>query len=188
MIRRVVIVPRWGGGPDDDFYPWLADALGQRVTVVRPRYLRPDAPRIEEWVPVVLAQLWAAPAETLILGHSVGCRAALHALSRLRPGLSVGGLLCVAGWWTVDTPWPTIEPWLEPLSEQQLVRARAAAAGRCRVLLSDDDPYTTDHVTNGVRWREGLGAEVEVLPGGGHFNGAEEPAVLTSLEALLSSR
>lgn len=184
MIKRVVVVPRWGGGPDSDFYPWLDEQLSEGVSVVRHTFLRPDAPRIDEWASVILAQLWEAPEDALIVGHSVGCRAALHALSRLRPGVRVGGLLCVAGWWRVDSPWAGLAPWLRPVPGLQ--RACAALGGRCRVLLSDNDPHTTDQGANKARWETMARAQVSIVPGAAHFSRAEEPAVLGAVREMQS--
>ena len=31
--RRVLVVPRWGGGPDNDWYPWLCGQLSARGLV-----------------------------------------------------------------------------------------------------------------------------------------------------------
>lgn len=184
MIRRVVVAPRWGGGPDSDFYPWLAAQLAPHTPVTRHRFLRPEAPRLEEWIPVILSQLWEDPEDTLIVGHGLGCRAALHALSRLRPGIRVGGLLCVAGWWRVDAAWEGLAPWLRPVPDLQ--RARRAVEGRCRALLSDNDPVSADLAANKARWETMMGARVSIVPGAGGLRRVEEPAVLAAVEAMRS--
>lgn len=49
------------------------------------------------------------------------------------------------------------------------------------VLLSDDDPFTTDWAGNAALWRERLAAEVILARGGRHFNNVQEPAVLAAL-------
>jgi len=56
-----------------------------------------------------------------------------------------------------------------------------------RVVLSDDDPFTSDHRGNAAIWRERLGAERTLVAGGRHFNGAEEPEVLAVIRAALAS-
>jgi hypothetical protein len=58
-----------------------------------------------------------------------------------------------------------------------LGRVRAAAR-RFIVLLSDNDPFTSDYARNRQLWEERLGAEVVLAPGGRHFNNPQEPAVL----------
>lgn len=182
---RLLIVPRWAGGGRSDFYPWLTTEVAGCFEEVRALDLpQPDAPALAVWEGGVRAVLGDDPARlsrTVVLGHSVGCQAALRALAAQPPGLAIAGLLCVAGWWTVDRPWDTLRPWIDtPLD---LARARAAA-GRVRVLLSDNDPFTADHEGNRRAWQERLGAEVALVPGARHFNGTEEPAVLAALRAL----
>mgnify|MGYP003822805971 CR=1 FL=1 len=111
----------------------------------------------------------------------MGCQAALRALAELPPGLTIAGLLCIASWWTVDRPWESLRTW----SNTQLDFTRARAAAGCvRVLISDNDPFTADHEDNRRTWQERRDAEVTLVPGARHFNGAEEPAVLEALHAL----
>ena len=124
----------------------------------------------------------ARAARTVLLGHSVGAQTAMRALADLQSGTRVAGLLLVAGWWTVDEPWPAIQPWLDTPFDWD--RTRAAAARRV-VLLSTDDPFTADASRSRRLFEERLDAEVRVLPGARHFNGAEEPAVLAAAAELL---
>lgn len=187
MVHRVLIVPRWGGGPSDDWYPWLLEriAAGDVPGADRAEVLalpNPTAPEVERWSQGVAARLAEDPARTVVVGHSVGAQAALRALATLPDGVRVAGMLAVAGWRTVDQPWPTIVPWIEtPIA---LVRVRQAAT-RIAVLLSDDDPFTRDHEATAGWFREAFGADITVAPGGRHFNGAAEPAVLDALAALV---
>lgn len=190
MLDRVIIVPRWAGGASSDWYPSLCAALSPTLTSIRALDLpSPQAPTIDAWVGGIEAALAelddAALARTLVIGHSVGCRALLHALARQAPGRRVGGLLLVAAWWTIDSPWPTIIPWIETPTDLDRVRG---AAPPPRVLLSDNDPFTADFRRNRARWEELLGASVTVVAGARHFNGAEEPAVAEAVADLLAGR
>lgn len=192
-MSRLLVVPRWAGTPRSDYYPWLVSALAADpkrpfTSVVIADLPDPGTPRLDTWPPAILRLLGDDPAvlaDTFILGHSVGCQALLHALAAFPAGAHVAGMLAVAGWWRVDSPWPTILPWQERLPD--LTRARAALPA-LTVLLSDDDPFTADHAGNAALWRERLGARIEVVPGARHFNAAEEPAVLSTLLRLASAR
>lgn len=184
---RVIVVPRWGATPHDDWYPWLRRALGARADVAVCDLPEPDEPVIRRWVPHVAAAVGREPAalaRTVLVGHSVGCQALLHVLGGL--GAPVRGTLCVAGWWRVDAPWPSLQPWLRAAEGHDLAAVRAAA-GRLAVLLSDNDPFTADAEANARLWTERLGARVRVVPGAEHFNHAEAPAVLETLERLLAA-
>ncbi len=187
-MKTLTLVPRWAGRPDSDSYPWLLEQLRQSpgpFTSVRTLAMpEPQQPTIPAWVSTLTQALGPLPAPgTVLLGHSVGCQALLRYLATLPPGSAVDGTLLVAGWWEVDTPWDSLRPWLE--SPGDLARIRAAA-GRLVVLLSDNDPFTSDFARNRALWKERLGAQVVLVPGARHFNAAQEPAVLDALRAHLT--
>jgi serine hydrolase len=184
---RLLIVPRWGGNGRSDFYPWLLDEPARRrafATIEIVELPRPDAPSIGETVNAVLGALGDEPgrlSRTVVMGHSVGFQAVLRALERLRPPARVRAALGVAGWWTVDEPWPTIVPWIETPIDDARVRG---ASERIVVLLSDNDPFTADAEAARRVFEARLGAEVAVTPGARHFNEKAEPAVLAALLRL----
>jgi len=187
MARSLLIVPRWGGTPASDCYPWLLRSLSAESP---PAYAsaqalsmpRPEQPEVDAWVPALAEAARSVDAsQTVLMGHSVGCQAVLRYLAEQPEGRTFAGVLLVAAWWRVDQPWPSLLPWQEPVAE--LARARAAAR-RFLVLLSDNDPFTSDHEENGRLWRARLKAEVRLVPGAQHFNRPEEPAVLEALRAL----
>lgn len=180
---RVVVVPRWGATPDDDWYPWLRDALGEGVVDVL-QMPEPGRPTVQAWTRAVTDALGDDPyalAQTMVVGHSVGAQAALRSLAALAPGRAVACLVCVAGWFSVDAPWDDLRPWIEtPIADA----AVAEGAHRVRVLLSTNDPYTSDHEANARAWRERLDAEVVLVPEARHFNAAREPVVLEQVREL----
>lgn len=183
MSRSLVMVPRWAGRPNTDFYPWLTEKLRQPpepFTSVRTLDMpTPAAPTIPGWASALTAAVGPVPeASTVFLGHSVGCQAILRYLATLPPGHTVEGVLFVAAWFEVEKPWDTLRPWLD--TPVDLARARAAMR-QCMVLLSDSDPFTPDWRRNTRLWEERMGAEVHVIPGARHFNNPHEPAVLEAL-------
>lgn len=94
VVKSVGIVPRLDAGPGDDWYPWLARELNVPVRVIR--YEDAGGPRTDE---VDFRRLLAnePPESVLVIGHSVGCQAALRALARLDEDARVAGLACIAG-------------------------------------------------------------------------------------------
>jgi predicted alpha/beta hydrolase family esterase len=187
---RVCIVPRWGGDETSDWYPFLRERLAARAlpgvsdSAISPLLPEPDAPTVAD-SREGLAQVVGDEIErTVLVGHSVGARCALHYLASLPPGRQVAGLFCVAGWWTVDEPWESLRPWIEePLDVERVTRA----AGRVRVLMSDDDPFTADHLTTRRLWIERMHADVATRDGGRHFNGRHEISVLINLASLVAA-
>ena len=182
---RVVVVPRWGASPSDDWYPWAAAELARDDLAFEALAMpSPAEPEIESWIAVTAAALAAGvPEETLLVGHSVGCRAALGAVELFAGTTTLRGLLLVAAWWDVDEPWPSLVPWQALEHDRSWV---LAAAGRPRVLLSDRDPFTSDWRRNRRQWVEWLDADVRIVEGAEHFNAAQEPAVLAAIRELVS--
>jgi predicted alpha/beta hydrolase family esterase len=194
MIQHIVIAPRWGGTPLHDWYPWFLSSFRERLpsppSVLEALDLpNPSVPTVEDWPRTIATRLLSLHEEgalqnTLVIGHSVGCQAVLRALLSLPGEARVGGLLMVAGWWTIDSPWDSIRPWLTTPTGSDLAHIRAISA-RTEVLLSDNDPFTADAAANAALWTERLGAEVSILPGLKHLNRAEEPAVLDAVSRWL---
>lgn len=202
MTKRVVIVPRWGGHAADDWYPWIREQLakdpgdGLQVEVVA--LPNPDAPVIEQCVAALQSALGTRAEDlrsTLLVGHSVGCQALLRYLAEVRAADQGAGvdaeravgpehLMCIAGWWTIDDPWPSIRPWID--TSIALPSLQANTTGGVTVLLADDDPYTSDWRANKATWEQRLDADVRVIQGGRHFNAAQEPAVLELLRSRLT--
>ncbi|QSQ17775.1 RBBP9/YdeN family alpha/beta hydrolase [Myxococcus landrumensis] len=190
MSRSLVIVHRWDGRPNTDFYPWLSERLRQPPapfdTVLTLDMPQPSAPTIDGWVSTLTRTLGTVPEpSTVFLGHSVGCQAILRYLATLPEGHRVEGAVFVAGWFDVARRWDTLQPWLDTPIDFARVRA---ALGRRVVLLSDGDPFTPDWRRNSQRWEEHLGAEVRVIPGARHFNNPREPAVLEAVLSCFGSR
>jgi predicted alpha/beta hydrolase family esterase len=182
VVDRLILVPRWSGRSDSDFYPWLGRRLRElgwagevETAALRP----PDAPEVDATVAAVRGRLGAAAraARTVLLGHSVGAQAVMRAL--VSP---VAGIVLVAPWWTVDQPWPTIQPWIETPFDWEQVRDNAR---RRLVLVSTNDPFTADAARTRRLFEERIGAEVQIHDGAEHFNRAEEPAVLRAVSDLL---
>ena len=186
MEKRLIVVPLWAGTPESVWYPWLKKqlAVGSSQPFRNMMVLdmpNPDAPIIETWVTKIAESVGHDESEiarTVLVGHSVSCRAILKYLTTLPIGAKVMGTLHVAGWWTVDEPWDTLRSWLEmPID---IDHARLATI-KSVVLLSDNDPFTADYTANKRTWEEKLKAVVKLVPGAGHFNGEEEPSILEVL-------
>lgn len=183
-MKRLVIIPRWAGGPEKDFYPWLRRSLAERSPllfdeILSPEMPDPSTPTIAAWTSRIAEIVGDNPGNTTLLGHSVGCQAVLRYLAELPRGAKVRGALLVAGWFGVDKPWETIRPWMDTPLDFTAVRE---SCPRLMVLLSDNDPFTADFAETGRAFEERLGAEVRLVPGAKHFNAAEEPSVLEALE------
>lgn len=185
-MKRLCVIPRWAGGPEKDYYPWLRaalDGLSPRpfAEVLSPEMPNPQTPTIDAWtghIREIVGTDAKLLEKTVLLGHSVGCQAVIRYLATLPEGVQVAGVLCVAGWFSVDKPWETILPWMNTPVDDAAVRAHV---GKIVVLLSDNDPFTADYAANAAAWKNRFGADVVFAPGRKHFNDVEEPAVLETL-------
>jgi len=194
VTERVCIVPRWAGRADSDWYPWLRAELARSHPGLQVQMLdlpNPSAPVIDQCVASLRAELGDdldALRETILIGHSVGCQALMRYLAGLAPSSENDGsqgiehLVCVAGWWTIDEPWPSLRPWVD--TSFDLARLRSAVAG-VSVLLGDDDPLTHDWRTNQALWEQRLDARTKLVAGAKHFNASSEPAVLELIQDLI---
>jgi predicted alpha/beta hydrolase family esterase len=181
-VKEVFIVPRWAGAPHDDWYPWLGnqlqgvaaeDSIDYRIhTLKMPAWDLPIIGQAVEYLQQVL------PPEKLnqdiiLVGHSVGCLAILHYLASVAKenpeAKQVGGVLCVAGWFSVDSPWQDIQNWMDAPIDFEAAR-RLIPTDKMIVLLSDDDPYTSGYQDNERLWVERLRSQVSILPGRQHFS------------------
>lgn len=187
--KRLVVVPRWSGTPSSDYYPWLVGQLNDSA-VLCPVLIgdmpHPSAPTIETW-PKTLREIAGEDPdvlrETIMMGHSVGAQTVLHFLAALPEGVQVAAAVLVAGWWDVDKPWDSIRPWIAHEHDHERIKR---AAKSIHVLLSDNDPFTSDHTRTAELFRSRLDARVVMVPGAKHFNGTEEPAVLELLTKVAS--
>ena len=175
-MKHIYIFPRYSGNENADWYQKAKAEImiKNSQTLVTPLSLPNwDKPEIAEFLSFIeyLIPLGDIDADTYFVGHSVGCRAALLYLNELqqrKPGLKIGGLMCVAGWWSVDNPWPQLEQWINISFDCKKM------ADICNhniiALISDNDPYTTDTQTNKNIWEEQIDAKVVIVPEAKHFN------------------
>ncbi|MBC6991591.1 RBBP9/YdeN family alpha/beta hydrolase [Hymenobacter sp. BT491] len=192
--KQVYVVPRWGGSPSDDWYPWLkqqlessADANYQVHLLNMPAWDLPVIERANEHLAKVL------PPEKLngnvyLVGHSVGCLAILHYLAQVAAQYSknpplIGGVLCVAGWFSVDSPWQDILNWIHAPIDYEAAR-QLIPENKLTVLLSDDDPYTSGFQENERLWVERLHSNVSILAGRQHFSSQLDSDVLDAIRDL----
>jgi hypothetical protein len=187
-MRRLGIVHRWDGSPGADWYPWLRDevqALDPRRfdEVGIPAMPAPESPDPATWIPALRAWLGDDPADlaqTVLVGHSVGCQTIARTLATLSDGVDVEGCLFVAPWfWLDEGEQDEISARWEKTSFDDAAARRAA--GKVVALVSDDDPFTSDWEANAKAWEDRLGAESVLERGAAHFNERREPRILELL-------
>jgi uncharacterized protein len=189
MPTRAFIIHGYLSYPEEAWLPWMKRALEEKGCVVAlPAMPRPDHPVIQEWLEFITQLIGEPNPDTILVGHSMGVQAVLRYLETLgAAGKAVGKTLLVAGSFPLarsaavaaDIP-PVLVPWFTTGIDAAKVKQ---AAGRCSVILSNNDPYL-DSAQAAATFREKLGANVVIVPGGGHFN---EDDKLTELPPALDA-
>ncbi|MCM0619419.1 RBBP9/YdeN family alpha/beta hydrolase [Nocardioides bruguierae] len=178
-IERVVVLHGYGATPDDHWFRSLARSLAP-VEVQVPALPSPDAPDVEAWVAAAGAALGSPDEHTAVVGHSLGCVTALHALDRVPGEWRLGGLVLVAGF---TAPLPLL-PELDAFTAGAPDVARTAARTvRRHVLLAPDDPLVPAALSRDLA--TGLEAHVHEVPGAGHFLASDGVTDLPEATALL---
>ncbi len=163
-MRRVILVHRWNGTPEADWYPWFKRELeGEGIRVEVPAMVPADAPNRERWVAQLSEFVGVPDEETYLVGHSVGCITILRYLEGLPEGQRVGGVVLIAGftdnlgyeeltnYFTTPINWSKIQSHVE----------------RFIAIHSDNDQYVP--LRHGDVFRDQLGAALTVLHDRKHF-------------------
>ena len=192
MPNRAFIIHGYLGYPGEAWLPWLKAELERRAyEVALPAMPNPDRPTIPEWVDFIANLVGEPDRNTVLIAHSLGVNAVARYLETLgRAGKSVARTVFVAGSYPSGMTEAEAEartggdavltPWLVLGVDVASVRR---AAGRCTVILSDDDPYIPfEHARASFQGK--LDAEVIVEHHKGHFN---EDDHLTELPCALAA-
>ncbi len=192
MPERAFIFHGYQGYPEEAWQPWLKSELEKRgYQVALPAMPHADHPTIAEWTGFIADLVGNPDGQTVLIAHSLGAHAVLHYLEIVGgTGRSVGKTVLIASSFpTGMSPEaarqraggdPTLEQWLPAKVDPVKVKA---AAGRCVVILSDNDPNIPLAEARAA-FRENLDAEIIVEKGQGHFN---EDDQITTLPAALAA-
>ena len=187
MSKRVFIVHGWDGNPGEGWFPWLKSELessGFEVHV--PEMPDPSSPDITAWVGHLTEMVGTPDANTYFVGHSIGCQTILRYLQQC--GSPVGGVVCVAGWFTLselETEEEKVigKPWVETPIDFEKIRSVCPSI---TAVFSDDDEVVPLEANRSV-FTEKLGATIIMETGKGHFSGSDGVTELPSvLEAIVN--
>jgi uncharacterized protein len=192
MRERAFIIHGFLGYPTEAWLPWLKAMLEKRgYQVWLPAMPHPDRPAIPEWIDFIGKLVGEPDAKTVMIAHSLGCEAVLHYLETLgETAKSVGKTVLVASRFpTGMSPEEAdkkiegderLKPWLIARVDPKSVRI---AAGKCTVILSDNDPYVSIDEAK-ASFQGNLAAEIIIEHGKGHFNEDDD---ITELPSALSA-
>jgi uncharacterized protein len=166
MERDVVIAHGATSKPEEHWFPWLADQVrGAGYNAFVPRFPTPEGQDVPQWLAVLDSTLSPLGPSTTLVGHSLGSALMLRALER--PGPEVEASVFVSGFAgaigneffdSLNAPF-----FVEPF-DWQAIRQRT---GKVRLFAGSDDPFVP--LSKGEELAAHLGAELTVIPGGGHL-------------------
>lgn len=165
----LVLIHRWGATPESDWYPWLqAELLTQKIHLQIPKMPDASHPRIEPWIETIATLTPKPTASTFYIGHSVGVQAILRYLQRLPEKVKVGGVLSVAGWYSLQNlsseESQIADPWVHtPLDYAKIL----SHTHQIQAIFSDTDPFVS--LLTAEQFQSTLNAKVTVVPNRGHF-------------------
>jgi len=171
-MKKAVILHRWSGTPESDWYSWLKSELeskGFEVSV--PTAPNTDHPIIEERMRFMDQVMETIDESTLFVCHSIGCQTLMRYLASHNK--KVGQVIFIAGWFNLqgvilqegEDVQLIAKPWIEtPINLKQVKNSCKSI----KVLLSSNEPYGCV-VENKKLFEQSLNAQVIVLENKGHF-------------------
>ena len=168
-MAEVFIVHGSYGSPEENWFPWIkAELENAGCWVHAPRFPTPRGQSLASWTKVFASFEGTIKDDTVFIGHSVGCAFILSLLERLDQPARAAFL--VAGW-TGSLGIPRFDPINSSIAEREFDWGRIKAGCReFRVYASDNDPYVPLAMSAALAKR--LGAQFNLIKGGGHFNDA----------------
>lgn len=190
--KVIYLLPRYAGNAEQHWYLWLQKALEQADSsvavniIVPPNWQRPGIKEtlafLEQTVPPSAIQT-----NTYFIGHSVGCQAWMRYITHLKQqhgDLHIGGMVLVAAWVSIDEPWKEIEEWCRDSIDFLTLRS-VLQKDNTRILISDNDPYTSNFAANQQMFSEKLDIQPKLIHGKKHFTDNVMPEVLEAVRRML---
>ncbi|MDO8490350.1 MAG: alpha/beta hydrolase [bacterium] len=184
--RRAFLVHGWEGSPRTAFKPWLKTQLeshGYEVAVPS----MPDTvhPKVEEWIPFLHKLIQHSDEHTVLVGHSLGCKALLLYLQELPEDVCVGKLILVAP--VIDEVTgldeageKILKPWRDAVLDYEKIKRQVNSIV---VFFDDTDPWIP--LASEEIVREKLGAKTIIEHDRHHFSDSigkvEVPTVLAEI-------
>lgn len=185
--RRLVILHGYTASPDSHWFEWLREECSADGTEVRiPALPESDSPSPRRWFDTARSAIGALDPGTAVVGHSLGCITALHAIDEIgarQPGWRLGALVLVSGFAEPVPGLPELDAFVETVPDLGALAGRIASR---TVIRSDDDRVVPPPLTS--RLAASLDATEVVVAGAGHFLAREGSTELPEAARALRGR
>ena len=186
-MKKVIIVHRWEGSPEEPMLQWLKKELEAKgFEVIAPVMPNTEEPKIKEWIDKLKDVVKNPDEEVYFIGHSIGCQGVLRYLETLDVDVKIGGAIFIAPWMKLDEK--TIKEegeevaeiaktWVETPIDWDRVKPHA---DKFVCIFSDNDYYVLP--VNKELFEEKLSAKTIIEHNKGHFT--EEDDVIENVTAV----
>jgi predicted alpha/beta hydrolase family esterase len=167
--QRVFVVHGYTADSEQHWFPWLRAQLESPSTVVSVLDMpNSSAPEPELWLSTLAEAVGAVDADTVLIGHSLGCITILRYLDSLSSDQRLGTAILVSGFAESLGNLPALDSFVSDPIDLSALRNRI---DRVEVIASDNDSIVAPSATH--RLAASLGVPVTVIAGAGHFLGRE---------------
>ncbi len=151
--------------PPEHWQYQLAEELrGRGEIVLYPQFPEPDAPRLEDWLELLRAELdQLGSGERTVVCHSLAVLLWIQHANKLDGAGVVDRVLLVAPP-SSSALWEQVQPFIPDQLDREALRA--SCRGPVRLVCSDNDPYCPEGAIQ--LYAAPLGLDAEVLTGAGH--------------------
>ncbi|MEK6792630.1 MAG: alpha/beta hydrolase [Nanoarchaeota archaeon] len=169
-MKKAIIIHRWDGKPDSDWYQSVSESLKEKEFQVEvPEMPNTAEPEIIAWINKLKEIVPKPNIETYFIGHSIGCQTILRYLESLKGAVQVGKIVLVAPFFTLQNiedreSERIVKPWLETRIDFEKVKIHLSTL---TTIFSDNDPFVS--LSDKEIFKSLLGAKVIVEHDKGHF-------------------
>jgi len=170
-MKKSIILHGTLGSPEGNWFRWLKSSLEEQgLTVWLPQLPHAEQPSLKEWVTFVRDNCpFSINDQTLIVGHSSGAILALIVAQQNKS--SVGGVVAVSVFHDNSLDWNPNSRLFDVAFDWKAIQKNAQ---KLLFMHSDNDPYVPLDQAQYVA--DHCQADMEVVPGQGHFNLEQSPS------------
>ncbi|MFH2136572.1 MAG: leucine--tRNA ligase [Patescibacteria group bacterium] len=182
--QKVLLIHGFEGSGEGNWLPWLKKELEARgFEVFNPTISTSEHPTVESWMEELMPFMGKMGEDDIIVGHSLGSKAALHLVEKAKK--KIGHLFLIASavgsveerdwsWFRKELKGSDIDAlrkfWEAPVKWETVDKL----VGSKDLVLSDDDPYIKKEMYKNLP----PGWNYELWSGFGHFDMKQVPKLL----------
>lgn len=189
MNKRAIIVHRWSGAPQSDWYPWLKKHLKNfGYTVPVPEMPDTDNPQREPWVSTLKNIVGDVHESDIFIGHSVGCQTIMRFFEQLPEGKKVNKAIFIAPWVSLtNLTSPQAEAIAKPWTETPIDFTKVKQKTNTFISLFSTNDLHVPYKKNSELFKKRLNSKILTEENKGHFTQDDGVTELPILLGIFNS-